>query len=188
MPNQPSRQASSEAVAEQSVDYQAFCDAVADCLRQHLIHDEGPGGALGEVPVFAGGPYPATAIAAEETRCLLLSTAALREAVRVDPAVAFLFLRRLSDRVRHLVDRIDRFAGQGVNGRLARFLLERERTAGEGSFPLGATQLEVAEELGTVREVVVRALRELRTDGIIAGAGRGRYRIVDRPRLRVLAE
>ncbi len=28
-----------EAVAEQSVDYLAFCDAVADCLRQHLIHE-----------------------------------------------------------------------------------------------------------------------------------------------------
>src|SRR5690242_15089665 len=37
--------------------------------RQHVIHTEGPGGTLGEVPLFTGGTHPATGIAAEPTRC-----------------------------------------------------------------------------------------------------------------------
>src|SRR3954463_15698990 len=33
--------------------------------RQHVIHTEGPGGTLGEVPLFGGETHPATGIAAE---------------------------------------------------------------------------------------------------------------------------
>ncbi|MGH7719979.1 MAG: helix-turn-helix domain-containing protein [Gemmatimonadaceae bacterium] len=41
------------------------------------------------------------------------------------------------------------------------------------------SQGELAEELGTVREVVVRALRELRADGVIRSAGSGRIEVLD---------
>ena len=30
-----------------------------------LLHTEGPGGILGEIPVFGGGPFPSTAVASE---------------------------------------------------------------------------------------------------------------------------
>jgi CRP/FNR family transcriptional regulator, dissimilatory nitrate respiration regulator len=146
--------------------------------RQHVIHEEGPGGALGEVPVFGGGTYPASAIAAEPTRCLLLLTESVRAAVQNDAETALTFLRRLGERTRHLVERLDSLASRGVNARLARFLLTREASAQpSGSFTLGGTQVQVAEELGTVREVLVRALRELRQAGAIESTGRGRYRI-----------
>jgi len=144
--------------------------------RQHVIHDEGPGGALGEVPVFDGGTYPATAIAAEPTRCLLLPTEALRAAIRSSPEMSLRFLRRLGERTRHLVDRLDGLTAHDVNARLARLLRTRQQEAGPGvPFTLGRTQLETAEELGTVREVVVRALRELRQEGLIESGGRGKY-------------
>jgi DNA-binding transcriptional regulator LsrR (DeoR family) len=54
-------------------------------------------------------------------------------------------------------------------------------------FNLGMTQAQLAEELGTVREVVVRGLAQLRRDGIIAAAGRGRYVISNRDGLTDLA-
>ena len=156
--------------------------------RRHVVHEEVAGGALGEVPVFAGGTYPATAIAAEPTRCVILPADAIAAAARRDPAVAFVFLRRLAERTRHLVDRLDRFAGQAVAGRLAAHLLVRGRAAGGGPFTLGQTQGELAEELGTVREVLVRELRKLRLAGAIVAAGRGRYRIGDARALALLAE
>jgi CRP-like cAMP-binding protein len=152
--------------------------------RQHVIHEEGPGGALGEVPVFDGGTYPATAIAGEPTRCLLLPTEALRSAIRASPETSLLFLQRLGERTRHLVDRLDGLTVHDVNARLARLLQTRQQAVGPGvPFSLGRTQLETAEELGTVREVVVRALRDLRQDGVIESAGRGRYVVRDDRRL-----
>lgn len=157
--------------------------------RQHVVHEEGPGGALGEVPVFAGGVYPATAIAAEPTTAFHVAADALMAAARKDPAIALVFLRRLAERTRHLVDRVDRLAAQDVRGRLARFLLERQREAGPGAaFRLGQTQGALAEELGTVREVLVRALRQLREAGIVAAEGGGVYRVVAPDRLAGLAE
>jgi CRP/FNR family transcriptional regulator, dissimilatory nitrate respiration regulator len=146
--------------------------------RQQLVHEEKSGGALGEVPVFAGGGYPATAIASEPTRCAMLSTAALRAIIREDADVAFIFLRRLAQRTRGLVGLVDRLSSQDVNGRLAALILRRCE-AGADAFPLGRTQTEVAEELGTVREVLVRALRQLRQAGLIQALGRGRYRVSD---------
>src|ERR1700674_1507324 len=93
--------------------------------RQLVIHSGEPGATLGEVPFFTGGRYPATAIAAEPTRCLFLPEAAVRRAIAADPALAFFFLKRLSHRIESLVERVDRITVSSVQTRLAHFILER---------------------------------------------------------------
>jgi CRP/FNR family transcriptional regulator len=155
--------------------------------RQHVIHTEGVGGTLGDVAMFEGGTYPATAIAASRTLCLSLDRDGLLRAMREDPELAFRLLSRLAARVRQLITRLDRVTAFSVPARLAGFLLMRHAAAGTGSFVLGQTQQSVAEELGTVREVVVRALRDLRAEGLIVAEGRGRFRIADESRLRAIA-
>lgn len=154
--------------------------------RQHVVHVEGVGGTLGEVPLFAGGGFPATAIAAEPTRCVIIGRDAIGAAIASDPAVAWVLLERLALRVRELVDRLDRFAGQSVTSRLATLILERDGGRGR-PLTLGGSQLEVAEELGTVREVIVRALRTLRAGGTVRSAGRGRFIVADAEALRRIA-
>jgi CRP/FNR family transcriptional regulator len=167
--------------------------------RQLVIHSGEPGATLGEVPFFTGGRYPATAIAAEPTRCLFLPEAAVRRAIAVDPALAFLFLKRLSHRIEDLVERVDRLTVSSVQTRLAHFILQRHQAttasprsrskSGTGTvFSLGITQTALAEELGTVREVVVRALRAIRQSGAIESAGDGKYRVVNASILSTLAE
>lgn len=157
--------------------------------RRHVLHEEGPGGTLGEVPLFEGGGYPATAIAAEPTTCLVVGRAAIASAMRADPELAWRFLSRLAARVRTLVERVDGLAVRSVPQRLAALLAARQERAadGRGSITLGGTQQEVAEELGTVREVVVRAVRVLCDAGAIEPLGRGRYRVRDAERLKELA-
>ena len=152
--------------------------------RQYTLHTEGPGGTLGEVPLFAGGRYPATAIAAEATTCLVLGRETLARTMALDPEFAFRLLARLAERVRTVVHRLDRRTGQTVTSRMGEFLLSRREITGANPFRLGATHSEVAEELGTVREVLVRALRTMREQGLIASAGRGRYAIPDPGALR----
>lgn len=157
--------------------------------RRHVLHEEGPGGTLGEVPLFEGGGYPATAVAAEPTTCLIIGRDAIAAAMRADAELAWRFLDRLAARVRTLVERVDRLAARSVPQRLAALLVARHEssTRGNGSVTLGGTQQEVAEELGTVREVVVRAVRTLRASGAIESLGGGRYRVRDPQRLKELA-
>ena len=49
------------------------------------------------------------------------------------------------------------------------------------------TQQQLAEELGTVREVIVRELQALRAAGLVRSIGPGRFEIVDAPALRARA-
>jgi CRP-like cAMP-binding protein len=167
--------------------------------RQLVIHSGEPGDTLGEVPFFTGGRYPATAIAAEPTQCLFLPEAAVKRAIAVDPALAFFFLKRLSHRIEGLVERVDRITVSSVQARLAHFILLRHQAtiastrSRPGSdkapaFSLGMTQTVLGEELGTVREVVVRSLRGLRQSGAIERVGEGKYRVLNLSILEGLAE
>jgi len=153
-----------------------------DGARQHVVHTEGPGGTLGEVPLFTGGTHPATGIAAEPTTCVLFSRPALEAAIGDAPAIAFILARRLAERVRSLVDRLDERSARSVQSRLIEFLLARP--AQRSSISLGMTQQALAEELGTVREVVSREIRALVARGWIEPLGGGRYRVVDARSLR----
>ena len=155
--------------------------------RQHVVHVERPGGTLGDVALFEGKPYPATAIAQGRTVCLAITRDGLESAIRQDPELAFALLGRLAARVRHVIGRLDD-AGRPVQARLAAYLLERQARTGAEVFTLGASQAVVAEDLGTVREVLGRNLRELRDRGLIRLEARGVIGIVDARGLREVAE
>ncbi len=148
--------------------------------RGQAVHTEGVGGTLGEIPLFASVPYPATATATEPTRCLVFSEDAVRSAIAEDPALALRLLRGLALRVRNLIDRLDGIAGSSVRERLAAFILERsDRTLGS-VVSIALTQSQLAEELGTVREVVVKEIAALRRAGALRQRGAGRLEVIDR--------
>ena len=147
--------------------------------RQHVVHTEHRGGTLGEVPLFAGETHPATGIAAEPTRCALFDRASLESAMAECPQIGFLINRRLALRVRQLVTRLDERA-LSIRARLAEYLLDRLAVSPTGNrISLGMTQQALAEEFGTVREVVSRELRALVKHGIIVSLGGGRYQVAN---------
>ena len=147
--------------------------------RQHVIHTETRGGTLGEVPLFTGGTHPATGITAEPTRCALFERAALEAAIAEAPAIAWVLAKRLAYRTERLVERLHERSATSVQARLIEFLLARPTHASSGSLSLGMTQQALAEDLGTVREVVARELRTLVKAGWIESLGGGRYRLLD---------
>jgi CRP/FNR family transcriptional regulator len=159
--------------------------------RHTVVHWGEQGSTLGEIPFFTGNPYPATAIAAEQTTCLFVNRSAFEEAVKVEPAIAYYLLEQISLRVETLVQRVAQLSAQSVQARLARFILNRaarnpDRLRG-AQFSLGMTQSQLAEELGTVREVIVRSLRALRESGAVTSRASGKYQIANLDELRRLA-
>jgi len=152
--------------------------------RQHVVHSEGAGGTLGEVPLFTNGTHPATGIAAEPTRCALFDRPALESAIAECPQIAFLLANRLALRVQRLVMRLDERSAKSVRTRLIEFILARADEAGRDTLSIGMTQQGLAEELGTVREVISREIRRLTRANLIVSLSGGRYRIVDTEALR----
>ena len=146
--------------------------------RPHRVHLEGPGSTIGEVPLFAGGAYPATAVADADVECAVFTPGALRAAIAADPELAFRLLGNLGHRVRTLIERLDALVLLDVRQRLAAHLSRLHAASGEESVRLPGGQARLAEELGTVREVVVRSLRDLEEAGAIRREGR-RILVVD---------
>lgn len=156
--------------------------------RTVVVHHETAGGILGEIPLFDGRRYPATAQAAEPSVCALLPRQPLLRRLEDDPSLARFFLTRLAGRLREVIGRLDSMATRSVAQRLARHLLARWRASGSTRVSLGMTQEELAEELGTVREVIVRELRLLCRAGVLTSLGHGLYEVQDGRTLRALAE
>ena len=152
-------------------------------VRHVVVHTEGPGGTLADVPLFAGGTLPGTAIASEPTVCAVFPRDALRTAIVDSPDLAFVLLGRFASRIRELVGRLDQISSNSVASRLAAFLLRRSTERQSLTFSLGMTQSQLAEELGTVREVIVRELRELRETKLIRPSRGGGVELLDVRRL-----
>ena len=155
--------------------------------REQVLHSEGPGATLGEVPLLDGGGYVATAVASEPSRLLYLPRAAVIEACRRHPEVALGIIRVLARRVRSFAGLVEQLSLKDLTARTAGLLLAESRAAGATAFELEATRDELAARLGTVRELVSRSLARLRRAGLIRVVGR-RVTIVDVPGLTDLAE
>ncbi len=147
--------------------------------RYVVVHTEVRGGTLADVPFFAGGVLPGTAIASEPACCAIFPRAAIRAAIEASPDVAFALLARLASRVRDVVGRLDQISSNSVAARLAAYLLRRYEERQNRVVSLGMTQGQLAEELGTVREVIVRELREMRETNLIRPARNGWFEIVN---------
>ena len=155
--------------------------------REQVLHSEGPGATLGEVPLLDGGGYVATAVATEAARLLYLPRGAVIDACRRHPDVALGIIRVLARRVRTFAGLVEQLSLKDLTARTAGLLLAESRAAGGATFELGATRDELAARLGTVRELVSRSLARLRAAGVIRVNGR-RVTIVDARRLAELAE
>jgi CRP/FNR family transcriptional regulator len=152
-----------------------------------VLHFEDGGGVLGEIPVFGGGPYPATATAVESVRCAVLSLDAVERLLRDEPEFARFALRRLAERARVVLRRLDELSAYTVTARLATYLYDLTDRSGTSAIELGMSQAALADQLGTAREVLVRSLRSLCEAGALRRTGRSRFEVADADALRSMA-
>jgi len=150
--------------------------------REQVLHAEGAGATLGEAPLFDGQGYIASAVAVEPTRLVLVPRGAVLDLGRRHPAVALSMLEAMARRVRRFAGLVEDLAFRQVTERLARHIEAAVVAAGSPRTPgavvdLGLTQEQLAARLGTVRELVSRALAQLERAGAIK---RGRSGIVIR--------
>jgi CRP/FNR family transcriptional regulator, cyclic AMP receptor protein len=128
---------------------------------------------LGAMSLFSDEfTEPATKQALVDTQLLTLSPPTVRALAQRDLRVARVLLIELSERARNFVNEIPGTAFATVRQRVARQLLDLASTHQQDSDPNGElavriTQQELAGAVGTVREVVVRTLRQLRDAGVV---------------------
>jgi CRP/FNR family transcriptional regulator len=140
--------------------------------REQVLAVEGPGSSVAELPVFDGGPYPASVCAVEDSQILFISRQDLRSFCLQHPEVALKMLSVVGARLRRLVGIIEELSFTTVRQRLVGALVRLAQTAGQSSsrgieFELPGSHQEMAHQLGTVRELVSRNLMRLQAEGLL---------------------
>lgn len=145
--------------------------------REHVMHVDTAGAVMAEVPIFDDGPYPASAIAEEDTDALFIGKQDMCEFCLEHPAFMFKVLKLMAARVRRHAQMVELLSFHEVGQRLALLLLDQSQltgasVSGAASFRLALSNHQIATRIGSVRDVVSRALTRLQHDGLIAVQGR----------------
>jgi CRP/FNR family cyclic AMP-dependent transcriptional regulator len=152
--------------------------------REQVLKRLGPGEAFNLVSVLDGGPNPSSAMAWTDATVYVIERGHFVQIVRQRPTVAMAVLADFAAKLRHMTALVEDLSLRTVGARLAKLLLTQ--AAEKEAAPRRMTQREMAAQLGTVREVVGRALAELEEEGLVCKE-RHRIVIVDRSGLEAKA-
>ena len=140
--------------------------------REQVLAVNTPGESVAEVPVFDGGPFPASAVAIEDAEIAYISRRDFQAYCMEHPEVALKVLQVVGTRLRLLVGIIEELSFTTIRQRLIAALVklaqsEGTKTARGIEFQLPATHQELANQLGTVRELISRNLMRLQAEGLL---------------------
>lgn len=128
--------------------------------------------------LFGSAPMTAHGLTTTATELLLLSPAGFARWCEHGPFRHFVF-GIFADRLADLMALAEAVAFQRLDQRLAAALLGR-------GTRIRATHQQLADELGSVREIISRLLRRFERDGLVR-CGREQIELLDAPALRALA-
>jgi CRP/FNR family transcriptional regulator len=159
--------------------------------KEYIIRLVGEGETFAEAAVFGDIPYPATAIALEDSQTLFFPKFPFLRHLAASPTLARNMLATLSKLNLHLTKQLEDLSLKEVSARLARYILERcEQTHGKIekglTLELPTTKTHLAAYLGTISETLSRTLARFKNLGVIE-VDKGKITILDSAKLQSMA-
>jgi CRP-like cAMP-binding protein len=160
--------------------------------KEIILEIFGAGDPFGAVAAYEGRPFPATAVALEDTTCLLLPRQPFFALLETHPSLVRGLLLGLTVRLIELTNRLAELTGGRVEARFARFFLKMAENSGRPErggvyIPLVLTRRELADLTGTTIETVIRIMSRWGKDDIVRTDEDG-FVLLNRPALQALAE
>lgn len=156
--------------------------------KEQILHILGPGEPFGEVAMFAGKHFPASAEAMERTELFFFPRESFVALITQEPSLALNMLAVLSLRLRQFANLVENLSLKEVPGRLAAYLLYLSgRKGNSNELELDIAKGQLASVLGTIPETLSRILAKMMSEGLIQVQG-PLIRILDRDSLMNLAE
>lgn len=141
--------------------------------KEQILRVMESGEPFGEVPMFAGGHYPADAEAVENSVLLFFSRQAFMDMLQRQSSLAMNMISSLSKRLLQLTTLVEHLALKDVSERLAAYLVHLSN--GEGKAPISDLNIskgQLANILGTSPETLSRTLGKMSSLGLIKVQGR----------------
>ncbi len=145
---------------------------------------------FGGIAVMRGFPYPANAIAMEDTEVLKISRKNLMSIMDRFPSLMYCLATNIGDRIKGSHETLKSIALEKVESRIASLLIKLCDKAGE-KIPEGVainmklTKQDIAEMVGTTVETSIRTMSKLSKAGLVSSKA-GRIIIKDLDRLKSL--
>jgi CRP/FNR family transcriptional regulator, cyclic AMP receptor protein len=150
--------------------------------RQTTLRYIRRGGLFGVATLFADTAHVGSRALAD-SRLLVFRSSLLRDAAQRDVRVCLALLRETSERVNGYVNELGGSVFSSVRQRIVRHLLDSAVVGADGATVVATlSQQELADAAGSLRETVVRILRELREAGLVH-TGRDGITLLDPGRL-----
>lgn len=151
----------------------------------------GAGDPLGAVAVYEDRPYPASALALEDTLCLLTRREDFFALLERHPTLVRSLLLSLNRRLVELTSRLADLTGGRVESRFARLFLKLAAQMGTPAargvaIPLALNRQELADLTGTTVETCIRIMSRWGKDGVVRTEKEG-FVVMDREALETLA-
>jgi CRP/FNR family cyclic AMP-dependent transcriptional regulator len=140
--------------------------------REVVIDTHGPGEYVGEM-ALDGGPRSASVITLEPTVCAVVTRVTIRDHIARHPEFAFELLARVIRRARRATASVKSLALLDVYGRV-RHLFDELAVERDGvrTIPERLTHQEIADRVGSSREMISRLLKDLERGGYLSSEGR----------------
>ncbi len=116
-------------------------------------------------------PSRVFAIAEEDTRALLIPSDKVSDWLRKFPDMNNVFFHHFNMRYSDLLDTINHLLYNRLDTRLLEYL--RQKSSLTQSNPLKISHRQIANELGTAREVISRVMKKLEHEGVVKQMGNG---------------
>jgi CRP/FNR family transcriptional regulator len=156
--------------------------------KEHILHIFGPGEPFGEVPVFSGQNFPASAEALAPSRLLFFPRSQFVRLISSNPSLALNMLAVLSMRLRQFTVQIENLSLKEVPGRLAAYLVYLSQEQGREEFvTLEISKGQLASLLGTIPETLSRIFSKMTALNLIEVDDR-QISLLDKEGLKDLAE
>ena len=137
--------------------------------RDVILSEHGPGEYVGELSLD-GTPRSASVKAVEATTCCVVQAAQVPAFLAEHPEFALHLSQKLTRMVRRLTEQVKSLALQDVYGRMVRLLLDLSDPAGDERIVREKlTQQDIADRVGSSREMVNRVMKDLTTGGYVVG-------------------
>jgi CRP-like cAMP-binding protein len=145
---------------------------------------------FGGIAVVRGFPYPANAVAMEDTEVVKISRRNLLSVLDRFPNLMYCLATNIGDRIKGSHEMLKSIALEKVEARIASLLIKLSDKAGEETpdgtaIAMRLTKQDIAEMVGTTVETSIRTMSKLSKAGLITSKG-GRIIIRDLQRLRAL--
>jgi CRP-like cAMP-binding protein len=159
--------------------------------KEVILEIFGPGDPVGAVVAYEGRPYPATAVAAEATSCILVGRGPFFALLESHPSLLRGYLAGMAHRIVELTRRIPEVAGGRVETRFAHLFLKLADRVGrprgvETLIPMGLSRQDLADLTGTTVETAIRIMSRWGKEGLVRSDKEG-FVLLNREALERLA-